>query len=399
MPNSTKSRIESIDILRGLVMVIMALDHVRDFFHINAFTVDPLDPAVTTAGQYFTRWVTHLCAPVFIFLSGVSIYLQHQRKSNRELGVFLLKRGGWFILAEWTIVAFGWTFLPPFVLLPFMVIWAIGISMVLLGLMILANFPYKAILSIGIVIVLGHNLLNIPESAPGFSPGFLWDLLHTGVFKPYTLPWGSTILIAYPFLAWTGLMCLGYAFGIFYSGRFSAAKRQRILVGIGIGLILFFVVLRTWNWYGDPAHWAEQRNLFRSFLSFLNVTKYPPSLLYMSITMGLSLLLLAFMERFKNRFTGWMVVYGRTAFFYYLLHIYLIHILAAVYFFARGSEMSQALESLPQLPFMFVIPGQGLSLEWVYVVWLFVVISLYPLCRWYDQYKSRHREKWWLQYI
>lgn len=399
MPTVTKSRIESIDVLRGLVMVIMALDHVRDFFHINAFTADPLDPAVTTAGQYFTRWVTHLCAPVFIFLSGVSIYLQHQRKSNRELGVFLLKRGGWFILAEWTIVAFGWTFLPPFVLMPFMVIWAIGISMVLLGLMILANFSYKSILAIGFVIVLGHNLLNIPESAPGFSPGFLWDLLHTGVFKPYTLPWGSTILIAYPFLAWTGLMCLGYAFGIFYSGRFSVAKRQRILVGIGIGLILFFVLLRTWNWYGDPAHWAEQRNVFRSFLSFLNVTKYPPSLLYMSITMGLSLLLLAFMERFKNRFTGWMVVYGRTAFFYYLLHIYLIHILAAIYFFARGGEMSRALESLPQLPFMFVIPGQGMSLEWVYAVWLFVVISLYPLCKWYDQYKSRHREKWWLQYI
>ncbi|MBL7808031.1 MAG: DUF1624 domain-containing protein [Saprospiraceae bacterium] len=399
MPTVTKSRIESIDVLRGLVMVIMALDHVRDFFHITAFTADPLDPVATTAGQYFTRWVTHLCAPVFIFLSGVSIYLQHQRKTNRELGVFLLKRGGWFILAEWTIVAFGWTFLPPFVLMPFMVIWAIGISMVLLGLMILADFSYKSILSIGFVVVLGHNLLNIPESAPGFSPGFLWDLLHTGVFKPYTLPWGSTILIAYPFLAWTGLMCLGYAFGIFYSGRFSVAKRQRILVSMGVGLILFFVLLRTWNWYGDPAHWAEQRNVFRSFLSFLNVTKYPPSLLYMSITMGLSLLLLAFMERFKNRFTGWMVVYGRTAFFYYLLHIYLIHILAAIYFFARGGEMSRALDSLPQLPFMFVIPGQGMSLEWVYVVWLFVVISLYPLCKWYDQYKSRHREKWWLQYI
>jgi uncharacterized membrane protein len=399
MATTEKSRIESIDVLRGLAMVVMALDHVRDYFHVNAFIADPLDAATTTPGQYFTRWITHLCAPVFIFLASTSIYLQHQRKSSRELGVFLLKRGLWFVIAEWTIVAFGWTFIPPFLLFHFMVIWAIGISMIFLGLMMLANLSYKTILGIGLVLVLGHNLLDIPEAAPGFSAGFWWDLLHSGVFKPYSLPGGSTILLVYPFPAWTGLMCLGYAFGILYSGRYSAAKRRRILVGTGIGLIVFFILLRSNNWYGDPSHWSEQRNLFRSLLSFMNVTKYPPSLLYLSITMGLALLLLAFMDRIKNRFTGWMTIYGRTAFFYYLIHIYLIHLLAIILYFVKGNSLEKAMQSVTQLPFLGIIPGEGYPLEIVYLIWLVVVISLFPLCRWYDQYKSRHREKWWLQYI
>ncbi|MCC7466490.1 MAG: DUF1624 domain-containing protein, partial [Saprospiraceae bacterium] len=272
MSSNTKSRIESIDILRGLAMVLMALDHVRDFFHVDAFTSDPLDVTTTTTGLYLTRWVTHLCAPIFIFLAGVSIYLQHQRKPDRELGIFLLKRGFWFVLAEWTVVAVGWTFLPPFVLIPFMVIWAIGISMMFLGGMLLVKLPLKAIAGIGLVIVLGHNLLDIPEAAPGFNPGFLWDLIHSGVFKPYTLPWGSTVLIAYPFLAWTGLMCLGYAFGWFFTGRFSMDRRRRILLGTGAALILLFVLLRSGNFYGDPMPWSTQPDWLRSLGSFMNVS-------------------------------------------------------------------------------------------------------------------------------
>jgi uncharacterized membrane protein len=399
MTSSNKSRIDSIDVLRGLAMVLMALDHVRDFIHVNAFIADPLDVSTTTTGQYMTRWVTHLCAPIFIFLAGVSIYLQHQRKPNRELGIFLLKRGLWFVIAEWTVVAVGWTFLPPFVLIPFMVIWAIGISMMILGGLILANLSVRAIAGIGLIIVLGHNLLDIPEQAPGFSAGFVWDLIHSGVFKPYTLPWGSTILIAYPFLAWTGLMCLGYAFGWFFTGRFSMAKRRNILLGTGAGLILLFILLRSGNFYGDPLSWSVQDNWLRSLGSFMNVTKYPPSLQYMAVTMGLAMLLLAILEGIKNRFTDWMGIFGRTAFFYYLIHIYLIHLLATIFYFAQGNGLEKAFESVRQLPFLFVIPGQGYSLGVVYAVWIAVILALYPLCRWYDLYKSRHREKWWLQYI
>lgn len=399
MSSNPTNRIESIDILRGLAMVLMALDHVRDFFHVNAFITDPLDVTTTTTELYLTRWVTHLCAPIFIFLAGVSVYLQHQRKPDRELGIFLLKRGFWFVIAEWTVVAVGWTFLPPFVLIPFMVIWAIGISMMILGVLILAKLPVKAIAGIGLVIVLGHNLLDIPEHAPGFSAGFVWDLLHSGVFKPYTMPWGSTILIAYPFVAWTGLMCLGYAFGWFFTGRFSMAKRRSILLGTGGGLILLFILLRSGNFYGDPISWSLQSNWLRSLGSFMNVTKYPPSLQYLAITMGLAMLLLALLEGMKNRFTDWMGIFGRTAFFYYLIHIYLIHLLATIFYFAQGNGLEKAFESVRQLPFLFVIPGQGYSLGIVYAVWIAVILALYPICRWYDLYKSRHREKWWLQYI
>ncbi|MEJ7588825.1 MAG: heparan-alpha-glucosaminide N-acetyltransferase domain-containing protein, partial [Ferruginibacter sp.] len=175
-----KKRIESIDVLRGLAMVIMALDHVRDAIHIGANTDDPLNLATTTPALYFTRWITHFCAPVFLFISGTSIYLQSLRKTKKELSVFVLKRGIWLIIAEWTIIAFAWTFNPFFNMIPFAVIWAIGISMVLLGFAI--RLPFKVVLVIGLLIVAGHNLLDIPESAPGFKAGFWWDLLHHGQF-------------------------------------------------------------------------------------------------------------------------------------------------------------------------------------------------------------------------
>ena len=395
---TANKRIESIDIIRGIAMVIMALDHTRDYFHITANIDDPLNLATTTPILFLTRWITHFCAPVFVFLSGTSIYLQSLRKTKKELSVFLIKRGLWLIIAEFIIIAFAWTFNPFFNIIPFQVIWTIGISMVILGGIV--RLPFKLVLLIGLLIVLGHNLLDIPEAAPDFKPGLLWNILHYGHFVTYEFAPKHYALIVYPFLPWTGLMMLGYCIGIFFSQSYSMEQRQNILNRLGVGLILFFIVVRFINIYGDPIAWTVQKNGFYTLMSFLTVQKYPPSLMYMCITIGPALLLLSFMEKIKNGFTNTMVVFGRTAFFYYILHLYLIHLLAAILFFVKGKHTVQfALDSMKDLPFMFVIPGEGIRLGLVYLVWIIVIVALYPLCKWYDNYKINHKEKWWLSYL
>lgn len=392
-----RKRIESIDVLRGLVMVIMALDHVRDALHISANVDDPLNLNTTTPILFFTRWITHYCAPIFFFLSGASIYLQSLRKTKKELSQFVLKRGLWLIFAEWTIISFGWTFNPFFNATPFATIWAIGISMVILSFLI--RLPFKAVLTVGLVIVFGHNLLDIPESAPGFKPNFWWDLLHTGNFKIYEYAHQYVVVLVYPFVAWVGLMALGYCFGKLYAPEFQAARRKKLLINMGVGLLAFFVLLRFSNWYGDPHPWTTQKNTFYTILSFIKVHKYPPSLLYISMTIGVAMLFLAVIENVRNAFTRVMLVYGRTAFFYYILHIYLIHLVATVFFFANGYTMEQAIGSMQNLPFLFIIPGEGYTLWVVYIVWIGVVLALYPVCKWYDRYKRNHKEKWWLSYL
>lgn len=394
-PGIHRLRINSIDVLRGIVMIIMAIDHTRDFFHISANLDDPLNLQTTTPLLYFTRWVTHFCAPIFVFLSGVSIYLQSLRKTKKELSSFLIKRGLWLIFIEVIIVTLGITFNPGYHFILLQVIWAIGISMVLLGVLIWLPFPL--ILALGLIIVLGHNILDSYESVKDFKPGFIWELLHRGGFKPY----GNhrVLAILYPFIPWTGLMLLGYCTGIFFTSKYSVEKRRRNLLLIGIGLISLFIVLRFLNIYGDPFPWGTKKNDLFTFLSFMKVHKYPPSLLYMCITIGPAFILLAFIEKIKNRFTDVMSVYGRTAFFYYILHFYLLHLVAAIAFFTRGHSFQDAISSMQNLPFLFIIPGEGYSLGVVYLVWAAVVIGLYPLCKKYDRYKNNHKEKWWLSYL
>jgi uncharacterized membrane protein len=397
--NPINKRIESIDIVRGIVMVIMALDHVRDYFHAGANIDDPLNLATTTPFLYFTRWITHFCAPAFVFLSGTSVYLQSLHKTKKELGIFLIKRGLWLIVAECTIVAFGWTFNPSFAITPFQVIWAIGISMVILGLLVLMRLPYRILFLLGSIIVLGHNLLDIPESVPGFRAGFWWDLFHHGYFALYNVVPGHYIMLIYPFVAWTGLMILGYCTGILFTPMISRDKRRKMLTGIGIGLLAFFVLLRYSNVYGDPIPWTVQKSSFYTFLSFIKINKYPPSLLYLCLTIGILLLCLALAEKISNRFTRIMIVYGRTAFFYYILHIYLIHLMATAAFFARGHSLADAAQAGKKIPFMYIMPGEGYSLPVVYCIWIAVVVLFYPLCKWYDRYKTSHKEKWWLSYL
>ncbi|HZI68876.1 MAG TPA: heparan-alpha-glucosaminide N-acetyltransferase domain-containing protein [Hanamia sp.] len=387
-------RIESIDILRGIVMVIMALDHARDYFH---FADAPLNLSRTTTILFFTRWITHYCAPIFVFLSGTSIFLQGLRKSKKVLQSFLVKRGLWLIFVETVIVSFAWTFNPNYNLIIFQVIWAIGISMLLLGLLI--RLPFNFILALGLIIVLGHNLLDFPEAAPKFKAGFWWDLFHHGFFAAYPINQNHFLVILYPFVPWTGLMMLGYCSGVFFSSKFTVERRRKILSRTGIGLILFFIVLRFLNFYGNPEPWSVQKNAWFTVLSFINVHKYPPSLLYMCMTIGPAFLLLAFFEKIKNGFTEVMRIYGRVPFFYYVIHLYLIHSISAIVYLANGHTFAEATTIGKNIPFYFLAANDGYSLFIVYIVWISVVIALYPLCKWFNNYKTNHREKWWLSYL
>jgi uncharacterized membrane protein len=391
MQTAAKTRIASLDILRGLVMVIMALDHTRDFFHFDAFLHDPLDPATTTPALFFTRWITHFCAPLFVFLAGTSAWLQGLRKSKVVLQSFLIRRGLWLIVVECVIITFAWTFDPGFHVIILQVIWAIGISMVFLGLLL--RLPYRILLFLGVLLVAGHNTLDY---FPSTHHGAWWDLARNGNFA--TLPlFGQRLIVIYPFLPWLGLMILGYCFGKLYTPGFQV-QRRRILLLTGAGLILFFVFLRWTNAYGNPTPWSVQAGPLYTLLSFLNTHKYPPSLLFLCMTVGPALIFLAVFENADNRLTRAISVFGRVPFFYYVLHFYLLHTLCMILFLARGHAFSEATPGVYGIPFRFLISGEGYPLRVVYVIWMAVVLALYPLCLWYGGLKRR-KKWWWLSYL
>lgn len=387
----TKERVRSIDILRGLVMVIMALDHVREFFHSQAILQNPLDPATTTPAIYFTRWITHLCAPIFVLLSGTSIYLVGLRKSKAELSAFLLKRGLWLIFVEIVIMNFAFSFDYHYYFIFLQVIWAIGISMVILALLIWLPFP--VLFGIGLIIFFGHNLIDYAEAAEG-RVGLFWSLLHRPNFTG--LGSGRTLAVLYPFLPWTGIMLLGYSLGKWYEQSVDPVVRRKRLVTLGLGLIALFFILRSINEYGDPTPRDPNLTGIQAFFSYMNVQKYPPSLMFSSIIFGIGMLLLAGLELVRNKFTDILNIFGRVPFFYYVLHFYLIHLLTIIGFFAAGYGAADIRN--PNIPFNFRPPAFGYPLWAVYLIWLGVLIVLYPLCKWYNNYKSRHNH-WWLSYI
>ena len=397
---ANRSRIQSIDVLRGLVMVIMALDHVRDFFFKGvsagaSVATDPTNLATTTPALFFTRWITHFCAPVFVFLAGTSIFLMAQRKSKKELSIFLIKRGIWLVIVELVIITFGWRFDPLFRLIILQVIWAIGISMIILGL--LAWFPWKILFFLGLMIIIGHNLLDYPGINADLKGGFVPDLIYFANFSFYPLWSNHTVIIIYAFLPWTGVMLLGYCFGKLYAKGVDASWRRKMLIRIGMGLIFLFLVFRFFNLYGDPVPWSTQvRGGLFSFLSFLNLNKYPPSLLFLCMTLGPAILLLAFIEKVQNWFTRAMSIYGRVPMFYYILHFYIIHLIVVITFYLSGFTEKDI--NGPNHIFLFRPPSFGFSLWGVYAVWLSVFLVLYPLCKKYDRYKSTH-QKWWLSYL
>lgn len=386
------SRIQSIDLLRGAVMIIMALDHVRDYFHHDAFLYNPVDLTQTNGPLFFTRWITHLCAPVFVFLAGTSAYLVGSRKGKKELSAFLLKRGLWLIALEFTVVNFSWFFNIHFSLLVMTVIWALGLAMILLAAAI--HLPFKGLLALGLLLVVGHNLLDgIDASVDGSIP---WSLLHEQGFFPLGY---FSLYVGYPILPWAGIMFLGYCLGSLYVPSYDAAQRKKILLQLGLGLIAAFIVIRFSNVYGDPHSWETQpRGGFFTFLSFMNVTKYPPSLLYALATLGPALVFLSFAERFTGKLWQYVTALGRVPMFYYILHIYLIHILGLIAAITTGFASSDMVFNTwvtdsPNLK------GYGFSLGFTYLVWIVVVLVLFPLCLWYDRYKTKHREYWWLSYL
>ncbi len=400
-PAMGRQRIQSIDILRGLVMVIMALDHVRDFFYkvqlddAGAAATGPTDLATTYPMLFFTRWITHFCAPIFVFLAGTSIYLMGKKKTKAELSRFLLTRGLWLIFVEAVIITFGWTFNPFFNFLIFQVIWAIGASMLVVGLLI--YLPYKVLFAIGAIIVFGHNLLDYPSINAGLKGSAFANLLYFSNFSVYEIFSKHYVLIVYAFLPWTGVMLLGYCFGKLYEQGVDAAWRRMKLIQMGLGLLALFVVLRLINMYGDPVPWSSQpRGPVYTFLSFLNVNKYPPSLCFLSVTIGGGMLFLAFIEKVQNRFTAVMNIYGRVPMFYYILHFYFIHTLVVIVFYLQGFKNSEIVN--PKAPFLFKPDEFGFPLWGVYAVWIFLVLILYPLCKKYNRYKSTH-QKWWLSYL
>lgn len=389
-----KPRIESIDILRGVVMVIMALDHVRDYFHYGSFFIDPTNLQTTTPLLFFTRFITNFCAPVFVFLSGTSAFLYGSNKSKPALFKFLFTRGIWLIFLEIVVNTFIWTFDVTYSLQIFQVIFAIGFSMICLSFLI--YLPKKVILLVGIILIAGHNALdNIVMQGQSFQ-SIIWYFLH----QDNALVYGSNhlVILHYPLIPWIGLMALGYLFGSFYKKDFDVSLRKKWLLRLGLGSLFLFVILRGFNLYGDLMPWSVQDTTTKSILSFFKVTKYPPSLLFLCITLGPAMLFLYAFENTKNKITDFFLVFGRVPLFYYFLHMLVIHILAIIGILIFGGNWQDMI--VTGKSFMSeTLKTYGYSLFIVYVVWISVVLLLYPLCKKYMTYKSNNKDKWWLSYL
>lgn len=381
------ARLDSIDIMRGLVIVLMVLDHVRDYFHAAAFNADPLDVATSSPWLYATRWITHFCAPTFVFLAGVSALLQLERgKSKIELSRFLLTRGLWLILLELTVVNVAWNFgLGPPIL---QVIWVIGASMIVLaGLVFL---PAWSVLALGALIIVGHNAFDPVVPAQLGASARVWTLLHEG--GPIALG-PLPAFAAYPLVPWIGIMCLGYGSGRLFLQESRA--RTRSFLALGAGMIVAFLLLRWGNVYGDPSAWAPQDEAWKSVGSFMNVQKYPPSLQYVLATLGPMFLLTPVFDRLKGPVAEFFLTYGRVPLFAYVLHIFLAHALAQAVSSAMGYPVwgIMTLFTTPD-----VLKGWGFDLPTVYAVWALVLLLLFPLCRWFGRVK-RTRRDWWLSYL
>jgi uncharacterized membrane protein len=390
---SARRRIISLDILRGLVIVIMVLDHAREFLHIDATAFDPLDPVHTTPLLYATRWITNFCAPTFVFLAGASSWLQRARgKTPRELSLFLLSRGLWLVLLELTVLGFGWSFSLPFMLF-LQVIWAIGWSMV--GLSALVWLPRMAVLAIGVLIMLGHNLLDPITPAEWGSLANLWTALHVpGVWSHHGVPYA---LDAYPLLPWFALMLFGYGMGQVFLAP--TTTRDRTFVTLGFAMIAAFLILRFLNLYGDPRPWSLQATLGKSVMDFLRVQKYPPSLFFVCATLGPVFVVMPLIERWRGTWARFFLLFGSVPLFAYVLHIYLAHVLSIVLRIATGQSLVGQFDEVRAMVLNPQVLGtSGFSLPVVYVAWIAIVAMLYPLCRRFAGVKQRRRD-WWLSYL
>ena len=378
----SRARLDSVDLLRGLVMLLMALDHTRDFFAAGGPNPrDIADPAL-----FLTRWVTHFCTPTFIFLAGVSAFLYGERgRRVGEVSWFLLTRGLWLILIEFTLMRLCWTFSIHADVFVIQVIWVTGASMVALA--GLVHLPRWAIATIGLAMIAGHNLLDGIDAEELGHAGWLWKLLH----EPGLIEIGphARLFVLYVLLPWSGVMAAGYALGPVF--RLDPARRRSFLLRTGAAVTAGFIVLRASNLYGDPAAWSVQASVLATVLSFIDCEKYPPSLLYLMMTLGPALILLALFERVHGALAGLVTTFGRVPFFFYVVHVAFIHALAVAFAWITVGDIGWTFGAfLSQKPASY-----GLGLPGVYVVWLCVLAALYPLCRAFAALKRRRREWWW----
>jgi uncharacterized membrane protein len=384
-------RIEAVDVVRGLIIALMALDHVRDFF--GDQTVQPTDLANATVGLFFTRWVTHICAPTFFLLSGVSARLALARMSKPALSRFLLSRGAWLIFLELVVMRFALQFNVDYQVTIITVLWGLGWAMmVLAGLIWL---PSWFIAGFGVILVAGHNALDGIDSTGLGHWRPLWSFLHEpGILYRSS---HSVVVVSYVLIPWVGVTALGYVLGQIYQGTY--ARRRRLLVGIGLATTLAFVVLRWLDVYGDPVPWTTQRSVPWTVISFLNTNKYPPSLLFLLMTLGPTLLLLGAFENGVPRLLRPALILGAVPLFFYVLHFYLIHLLATAASYLRFGEVANTFRSPDLAHFPFTQPpGWGADLGIIYLIWIAVLGLMFPLCYRYASYKARRRH-WWLSYL
>jgi len=381
-----RARLESVDVVRGVIMIIMALDHTRDFFGAPG---SPTNLATTSIALFFTRWITNICAPVFFLLTGTGAFLSLRKRTKPELSRFLFTRGLWLIFLDLVLfrclaVQFNFDYHTTVIT----VLWALGWAMIVLS--VLINLPASVVTVVGVVIITTHNLLDSIRSA---NP--LWSILHSPNIILATP--GHTIFLAYPLIPWVGVTAVGYGLGQIYA--WEPLRRRTLLLRLGIVLTIGFVILRAINIYGDPSRWAAQRTSAYTVLSFLNTTKYPPSLLFLLMTLSPALLFLWSVDIYTPRLLRPALIIGKVPMFYYLLHFALIHVPAVIICYARYGHIHWMFES-PDLAHFPITqpPGWGLTLPLVYLIWAFVVLAMYQLCRWYAALKQRRNDPW-LSYL
>lgn len=394
--DSPTKRLSSIDALRGAVMIVMALDHIRDFFHAGAMSFSPTDLTQTTPVLFYTRWITHFCLPVFMFAAGLGAFLFGRNHTKSRLSQFLWTRGLWFILLELTVMqlAYNFNFSSRFLIL-LLVLWIFGICMI--AMTVLVQLPIRWLAALSAAVLVFHNCLDGIQASQFGSGAWVWNLLHQpGVFPVA----GRLALVSYPLVPWIAVMAAGYCFGQVFV--LEPAARRRIMLRTGLGLTIAFVVVRAVNVYGDPVRWVHQKSAAFTVLSFLNCTKYPASLDFLLMTLGPSLLVLAHLDQREFRVSNPLIVFGRVPMFYFILHFYLIHALAVVAAWLRYGSAAARFVFNP-MPSMGgprdLFPAEfGYSLWVVYAVWMLTVVTLYPLCRWFGKVKASRRD-WWLSYL
>jgi uncharacterized membrane protein len=391
------SRLSSIDALRGAVMIVMALDHVRDFFHVGAMSFSPTDLTQTWPALFFTRWITHFCLPVFMFTAGMGAFLFGQRNhTTRQLSRFLWTRGLWFVVLELTVMQLGYNFnfsLRFMIIL--LILWIFGICMIAMAALI--HLPIRWLAGLSAAIIVFHNCLDGIEASRFGSFAWAWNLLHQpGVISVA----GKQVLVTYTLLPWIAVLAGGFCFGQVFV--LEPSTRRRIMLRSGLALTIAFVVVRTVNLYGDPAPWEHQKSGVFTVLSLLNCTKYPGSLDFLLMTLGPALLVLAYLDQRRFKPNNPLIVFGRVPMFYFVLHFYLIHALAVVAAWLRYGRSADdfIFNPLPSMggPQQLFPADFGYGLWVVYGVWLLTVVILYPLCRRFAKVKAT-RSDWWLSYL